>query len=67
MNLMQFDTDKDGKVSKDEAPAQMSSFFDRLDTDGDGFITQSEIDELRKQYGGGAGGGGGPPGGGPPQ
>jgi hypothetical protein len=63
MDLMQYDKDKDGKVSKDEAPSQMANFFDRLDTDGDGFIDQAEIDELRKQFGSGGGrpGGGGPP------
>jgi Ca2+-binding EF-hand superfamily protein len=54
MNLMRFDKDKDGKISKDEAPSQMANYFDRMDTDGDGFITQSEIDELSKKYGGGS-------------
>jgi HlyD family secretion protein len=58
MDLMQFDKDKDGKISKDEAPSQMANFFDRMDTDGDGFITKGEVEELRKKYGGG---GGGPP------
>jgi HlyD family secretion protein len=58
MDLMKFDKDKDGKISKDEVPSQMASFFDQMDTDGDGFIDKAEIDALRKRFGGG---GGGPP------
>ncbi len=58
MDLTRFDKDKDGKISKDEAPSQMVSFFDQMDTDGDGFIDKAEIDALRKRFGGG---GGGPP------
>lgn len=52
-NLMQFDKDGDGKVSKDEAPAQMQSFFDRLDGNGDGFIDNAEVSKMRRQFGGG--------------
>lgn len=56
-NLMQFDKDGDGKVSKDEAPAQMQSFFDRLDGNGDGFIDSAEVGKMRNR----ARSGGGPP------
>ncbi len=63
---MQFDKDGDGQVSRDEAPERMSSFFDRLDGNGDGFIDQNEVDQMRSQFGGGGGpGGGGQRGGGP--
>lgn len=58
-DLMQFDSDGDGKVSKDEMPEQMQNFFDRLDSDGDGFIDSAEIKAMqeRMQQRGGAGGG----------
>ncbi|MCH2202469.1 MAG: HlyD family efflux transporter periplasmic adaptor subunit [Fuerstiella sp.] len=50
-DLMQYDSDGDGKVSKEEAPERMRSFFDRMDTDGDGGITQKEIEKLQQQRG----------------
>ena len=59
-SLMSYDKDGDGKVSKDEVPEEMKRYFDRMDSDGDGFITQSEVDALRQSAGGGvrpAGGG----------
>ena len=49
-NPMQFDRNKDGKLSKQEVPQQMSRMFDRMDRNKDGFVTQ---DELRPQMGGG--------------
>jgi collagen type III alpha len=47
---MQFDSDGDGKVSKAEAPEQMQSFFDRLDTNSDGFIDAEEIAAMRRRF-----------------
>ncbi|WP_321341738.1 EF-hand domain-containing protein [Breoghania sp.] len=38
-----FDTDKDGKISKDEFLARDVRFFDRFDTDKDGVVTKEEI------------------------
>jgi len=62
---MQFDKDGDKRVSRDEAPEDVRSFFLKLDANGDGFIDQAEIDALRARRppGGDAGGdrGGGPP------
>jgi RND family efflux transporter MFP subunit len=48
-NLMSNDKDGDGKVSKEEAPEFMKSFFDRLDTNSDGFVDQAEMDAARRQ------------------
>lgn len=61
-NLMQFDKDGDKKVSRDEAP-ELQAFFDKIDTNGDGFIDAKEAAAAaarRKQMEGGGGGPGGP-------
>ena len=54
MSLMQFDTDSDGKISRQEfqnAPHRgnrnSDDIFNRLDTDGDGYITQQEMQNGR--------------------
>lgn len=49
-NLMQSDTDGDGKISKDESPEWMRDRFDSFDTNGDGFIDKAEIAEMRKRF-----------------
>lgn len=36
------DTDKDGKVSKDEFLAAHAAQFDEMDTDGDGYLSPDE-------------------------
>src|SRR5512145_3308994 len=46
--LSQLDTNKDGKISKDEMTAQ----FDRLDTNKDGALSQEELAAARAQYAG---------------
>ena len=63
------DANGDGKLSKDEVGTPFSYFFDRIDTDSDGFLSQSEADASlkqirRRQQGGGGGGRRGGPGGG---
>lgn len=67
--LMQADQDGDGKISREEAPSFMQSFFDRLDGNGDGFVDQQEAAAAaarrRRQQGAERGDGGGPGPGGP--
>ncbi len=58
-DFMQFDKNGDKKLSKDELPERMQANFDRMDTNGDGFLDASEIAAMRRQAGGGAGGPGG--------
>ncbi|AUW40491.1 EF-hand domain-containing protein [Rhizobium leguminosarum] len=46
--LKQFDANKDGKVSKDEATAGIDKIFAAIDTNKDGSLTPGEIREYRK-------------------
>ena len=72
MKVADYDKDGDGKMSKAEAPENVQAFFDRMDENKDGFITQAEatasyrrmLERRKAAEGGGAGGPpGGPPGG----
>ncbi len=49
--IQQLDTDKDGKVSRDEsskaAVERANKRFDQLDADKDGYITKEEVDAAR--------------------
>lgn len=47
--LQRFDENKDGAISKDEAPDRMAQNFERLDANGDGKIT---ADEFGRMFGG---------------
>ncbi len=42
--LADFDADKDGKLSKNEAPIMLRDSFGRYDTDHDGFITLEDAE-----------------------
>ncbi len=60
------DSDGDGKLTKEEVGVPYTYFFDRIDTDADGFLSESEADasikqiqQRRAQGGGGQRGGGG--------
>ena len=41
--LFSFDSNKDGKLSKDEVPERMQGIFARADADKDGFLTRDEL------------------------
>ena len=64
LDMKSLDKDKDGKISQDEAPDRMKSFFANIDTDSDGFIDAKELAALKQkmqqmqQQGGGPGGAG---------
>ena len=44
-SLKRFDTNGDGKISRDEVQGKLKDNFDKIDTNGDGFL---EPDEVRK-------------------
>lgn len=46
--LKQFDTNKDGKVSKEEATAGLDKVFAAIDTNNDGSLTPGEIGAYQK-------------------
>jgi len=66
--IMEYDENKDGKVTTQEVPARMQGMVGRADTDNDGAATRDELMEMAKGMtaggGRGPGGFGGPPGGG---
>jgi Ca2+-binding EF-hand superfamily protein len=41
--LARFDTNKDGKISKDEAKGKLAENFDRFDANKDGFLDKEEL------------------------
>ncbi|ARO22295.1 calcium-binding protein [Rhizobium sp. S9] len=46
--LKQFDTNKDGQISKEEATAGLDKIFAAIDTDNDGSLTPGEIRQYRE-------------------
>ena len=42
--LAQMDTNKDGKLSQAEVKGPLQRDFSRVDSDGDGFITKTELE-----------------------
>lgn len=60
----QYDTNKDGKVTRDEVPKRMERLFGFLDGNGDGSLDKDELKRALEGFGGGLPGGGLPGGGG---
>ena len=63
--LMEYDTNGDGKITKDELPERMHALFEQGDTNRDGALDREEIKRLTERPGRGGPGGGGPGRGGP--
>lgn len=46
--ILSSDTNGDGKLAKEELPAQMQRRFEQMDANDDGFADESEIDQMLK-------------------
>ena len=57
-DLMSFDADEDGQISKEEAPDRLKQRFDQLDSNGDGFLDEKEFQAMRERMRRGRGPGG---------
>ncbi len=51
MDFSRFDKNGDGAISRDELPAPMQGFFDKMDSNSDGKIDAKEQAELKKRRG----------------
>lgn len=49
--LAEMDSNKDGKLAKDEVSGRLLQDFDRLDTDKDGFVTKEELENAPRPEG----------------
>ncbi len=47
----QMDSNKDSKLSKSEVKGPLANDFAKIDADGDGFITKTELDKAPKPNG----------------
>jgi Ca2+-binding EF-hand superfamily protein len=56
----EWDTNKDGKISKAEAPDRMQQQFESIDKNGDGYLDKDELLQYFSTQGAGRRGGGGP-------
>ncbi len=54
--MMQWDADGDGRITREEAPDFMKDRFERMDTDGDGFVDSDEVEAMAERMGRGRGG-----------
>ena len=49
--LMQFDENRDGKLSPDEVPQESKRFLNNADQDGDGFLSPAELQVVNERMG----------------
>jgi Ca2+-binding EF-hand superfamily protein len=47
--LKEADANKDGKISKEEAPPFLKDRFDGVDTNGDGFVDEAEVGQMLRR------------------
>ena len=47
--IKMMDSNKDGKLSKDEAKGPLEKDFAKIDTNKDGFLSQAELEKAPKQ------------------
>lgn len=47
---MAMDRDRDGRISRQELPAQLRQRPGRMDSNGDGFVDRAEADEAEKRF-----------------
>ena len=57
----QMDSNKDGKLSKEEVKGPIANDFSKIDTNSDGFISKEELNKAPKPSGQRQGGQQGPP------
>ena len=62
--LIEYDLNDDERVSRDELPERMQQRFEFMDANQDGFLDDSDMEEMRKRFGNRGGRGFGGPGGG---
>ena len=55
----EYDTNRDGKITRDEAPKRMARFFELLDEDKNGSLDKAELKRVLEGMAGGFGGFGG--------
>lgn len=48
--LMAMDRDRDGRISRQELPAQLRQRPGRMDSNGDGFVDRAEAEEAEKRF-----------------
>ena len=51
--MSKMDANKDGKLSKEEVKGPLSNDFDKIDTDGDGYLSLEELNSAPKPERGG--------------
>ena len=61
--IMSNDADGDGKLSKEEAPERLQQRFDNIEANGDGYLEESELQQMMQRFGNRQGRGPGNPGG----